>query len=88
LLKYCYWRTMPPQRDWIHDPSFDFADGAHYVLNGGTFREQFRDCRDAAELFFWLCGWKERFHLMGGQGWPLPANFMDTPYGFPLKREK
>jgi hypothetical protein len=85
MLKYCYWRTVPPQRDWVLEPDFDFADGAHYSLAGTpTFREQFRDCRDTAELFFWLCGFGEKYAHKGGQGWPLPANFVDTPYGFPL----
>jgi hypothetical protein len=82
LLKYNYWRTEPPQRDWIIEPDFDIAT-ADYTLHGPTFRQQFRDCNDAAEMFFWLCGKSKDFRLMGGQGWPVPANFMDRPYGAP-----
>ncbi len=84
MLKYNYWRTVPPQRDWMIEPDFDFTRGAGYVLGRPTFRQQFRDCYDAAEMFFWLCGVHSEFRLMGGQGWPIPANFMDKPYGFPL----
>ncbi|SVD90436.1 uncharacterized protein METZ01_LOCUS443290, partial [marine metagenome] len=25
MLKYYYWRTESPQRDWIVEPDFDFA---------------------------------------------------------------
>ena len=82
LLKYCYWRTTPPQRDWLVDPEFDPAR-ADYTLHSPTFRQQFRDCFDAAEMFYWLSGKSDEFRLIGGQGWPIPANFMDQPYGFP-----
>jgi hypothetical protein len=82
LLKYNYWRTTPPQRDWLDDPEFDPIT-ADYMLHGPPFRQQFRDCYDAAEMFFWLCGQSDQFHLMGGQGWPVPARFMEKPYGYP-----
>jgi Phytanoyl-CoA dioxygenase (PhyH) len=84
LLKYNYWRTVPPRGDWLADPEFDPIT-ADYGLHGPTFRQQFRDCYDAAEMFFWLCGKWDAFRLMGGQGWPVPANFMDRPYGFPAE---
>ncbi len=82
MLKYNYWRTVPPQRDWMVEPDFDFAT-ADYTLGAPTFRQQFGDCYDAAEMLFWLCGKSSEFHLMGGQGWPVPAKFMDKPYGVP-----
>ena len=82
MLKYNYWRTAPPRRDWRSDPGFDPVT-ADYTLHGPTFRQQFRDCYDAAEMFFWLCGISDDFRLMGGQGWPMPANYLDRPYGFP-----
>lgn len=85
LLKYNYWRTESPHRDWIRDPDFDIAT-ANYQLDAPTFREQFRDCNDAAEMFFWLLGKSNVFHLAGGQGWPLNHNvgkYMDSPYGVP-----
>ena len=25
LVKYCYWRTQPPARDWLREDDFDFA---------------------------------------------------------------
>jgi hypothetical protein len=82
LLKYNYWRTRPPQRDWLAAPQFD-PHTADYTLRGPTFRQQFRDCYDAAEMFFWLCGRSDEFRLMGGQGWPMPANYNDRSYGYP-----
>lgn len=88
LLKYNYWRTAPPQRDWIHEPEFDIAT-ANYKLEGQTFREQFRDCNDAAEMFLWLRGQSDAFQSIGGQGWPLNrfvGKYMDSPYGVPAER--
>ena len=85
LLKYNYWRTESPRRDWIREPDFDIAT-ANYKLEGQTFREQFRDCNDAAEMFFWLLGRSDEFRLTGGQGWPLNRNvgkYMESPYGVP-----
>ena len=82
LLKYNYWRTAPPERDWRIEPDFDFAT-ADYALAGPRFREQFRDTYDAAEMFFWLCGKADEFQLMGGQGWPVPGTRNDKPFGFP-----
>lgn len=86
LLKYNYWRTTPPQRDWRIESAFDFRT-ADYALRGvPTFRQQFHDGYDAARLFFWLCGRADEFKRMGGQGWPIPANYLDKaegPYGFP-----
>ena len=85
LLKYNYWRTESPHRDWIREPDFDIAT-ANYKLGDPTFREQFRDCNDAAEMFCWLLGKSESFALAGGQGWPLNRHvgkYMDRPYGVP-----
>jgi hypothetical protein len=88
LLKYNYWRTALPQRDWIHEPEFDIAT-ANYKLEGQTFREQFRDCNDSAEMFLWLRGQSDAFQSIGGQGWPLNrfvGKYMDSPYGVPAER--
>lgn len=86
LLKYNYWRTAAPVRDWRRDPHFDMAT-APYHLDGPTFRPQFRDSRDAAEMFFWLCGYGDKFATYGGQGWPMPGQFAERPYGYPLAEE-
>jgi hypothetical protein len=83
LLKYNYWRTAMPQRDWIHEPDFDFATTDYSLRGAPTFRPQFHDGYDAARMFFWLCGRANEFKVMGGQGWPMPGKFRQTPYGFP-----
>jgi hypothetical protein len=82
LLKYFYWRTTPPVRDWIHEDDFDFSR-ADYEGPEKRFGEQFRACREAAKLFYWLCGMEDRFQILGGQSWPLPAYRLDVPYGYP-----
>ena len=82
MLKYNYWRTSPPERDWIREPDFDPAT-ADYSFDGLHVGQQFRDCYDTAEMFFWLSGQSSQFQLMGGQGWPLPANWNEKPLGFP-----
>ena len=88
-LKYNYWRTTPPTRDWAVEPGFDLAM-ADFSLSQGrdsappTFRDQFKDCYDAAGLYAWLCGTYDSFHLKGGQGWPLPPHrWRGGPYGVP-----
>jgi len=83
LLKYNYFRTVAPQRDWVREDDFDFAT-ADYALHGTpTFRQQFRDCSDSARLFLWLCGLSDQFHVLGGQSWPIPANRLGIPFGTP-----
>ena len=70
MLKYSYWRTVPPKRDWIIEPDFDFST-LEYVPNGLP-GQQFRDWYDAAEMFFWLCGDDSPLQaILGGKGWPL-----------------
>jgi hypothetical protein len=34
-------------------------------------------------MYFWLSGRMDEFHLMGGQGWPVPGNFVGGAYGYP-----
>ena len=74
MLKYNYWRTVPPERDWIIESDFNF-EAADY----GPNRFQ------SAHMFYWLCGKKEEFRWIGGQGWPLRygrgPNY--KPYGAP-----
>ena len=84
MLKYVYWRTSPPRRDWIIEPGFDFAS-ADYERESPSRRktEQFRTCRDVAEMFYWLCGMHDRSQVLGGQSWPMPAKRNGAPYGFP-----
>jgi len=82
LLKYNYWRTTPPALDCIQEPGFD-PRLVDYRLDGPALREQFKDCDDNAQMYYWLCGRSAEFHLMGGQGWPIPAHFIGGPYGYP-----
>jgi hypothetical protein len=82
LLKYNYWRTTAPARDWLAEPGFD-PRLADYRLDGPALREQFKDCDDNAQMYYWLCGRSAEFHLMGGQGWPIPGRFIEGSYGYP-----
>ena len=82
LLKFNYWRTTAPARDWAAEPGFD-AKTANYQLAGPSLREQFQDCLDAAQMYFWLSGRAADYHVMCGQGWPMPANYESGPYGYP-----
>ena len=85
LLKYFYWRTTPPKRDWIIEPEFDFASADYAGGPAGNYGyvELFRDVIKVAEMFLWLCGHHESFQNLGGQSWPLTADRNDAPYGFP-----
>ena len=82
MLKYCYWRTAEPKRDWLIDPDFTFDD-CDYTSPADALGDQFRVCMKVAEMFCWLCGHHEHFQILGGQSWPLPSNRNATSYGFP-----
>ena len=85
-LKYNYRGTMPPERDWVKDPDFDLAMADFSIgdQRTPTFRDQFRDCYDAAGMYAWLSGASDGLRLMGGQGWPLPPHrWRGGPYGVP-----
>ena len=73
LLKYNYWRAESPRRDWIIDPDLDLKN-IDYSLDGQTFRNQFRDSFDAAEMYLWMRGESDKFQPTGGQGWPAPPH--------------
>lgn len=74
LMKYNYWRTVPPQRDWIVDPGFDFATEPYreYYKGGSPIPVSSEPTWSAVEMFFWLCG--QPFRTIGGQGWPLDSH--------------
>jgi len=82
VLKYFYWRTTPPKRDWIVEPDFDFAS-VDYASPAAPLIEQCRDQVKVAEMFLWLCGHHDAFQNLGGQSWPLCAHRLGTPYGYP-----
>ena len=85
LLKYNYFRTTPPKRDWIINPDFDFAAAPYQPLNKtGYYPDRFRASYHVAEMFLWLCGKHDRFKLHGGQTWPVHMEHRtDRPYGIP-----
>lgn len=87
LLKYNYWRTESPRRDWAIEQDFDFATADYSSLDAPTFRAQHEENADAARMFFWLCGMADKFKAIGGQAWPITkadSKFLDTPAGYPL----
>ena len=75
LLKYNYWRTRPPARDWIRQDGFDFNTVA-FDPPAGVF-EQFQGGIAAARMFAWLCGAEEEYRKRGGQCWPIALTVRD-----------
>ncbi len=82
LLKYSYWRTTAPQRDWIIDPGFDFADIDFSPMRDRALFEQSQGAIAAAQMFAWLSGVEEQYVKRGGTCWPL------GPMGMPAGLEK
>jgi hypothetical protein len=84
LLKYNYWRTTPPRRDWITEPPIDFN-----LINFNppvSGFEQFQGGIAAARMFCWLCGIEEQYVKRGGQCWPIALTVRDgvNQMGTPL----
>jgi hypothetical protein len=74
MLKYNYWRTAPPARDWIIEEDFDFQT-AYY---GGH-----ATARYYAHMFYWLCGKGNEYRISGGQSWPWRSpNQIGPSYGY------
>jgi hypothetical protein len=76
LLKYSYWRTVAPIRDWLIDSDFDFST-ATFTPPGDHLFEQFQGAIAAARLFAWLCGENGEYDFRGGQNWPVSATVRD-----------
>lgn len=68
LIKYNYWRTAPPQRDWIVDPEFDFSWPS---FSNPPYFEQFKCGIAAAAMYSWLAN--TPYEHTGGQCWPCEA---------------
>jgi len=86
MLKYNYFRQSAPVRDWIQEPGFDPKTADYSSPFGPTFREQFRESLDVAEMFAWLCGRHAEYSALGGQSWPLPTKYLnDERYGYPFE---
>jgi hypothetical protein len=93
LLKYNYWRLSPSARDWLPTSGFDLETADYSSPWHPTYREQFRESFDAAEMFFWLCGQQHQYRRIGGQGWPMPAHTYEQYQvrerpGYPLPRSR
>ncbi len=74
MLKYNYWRTSPPCRDWIEDPEFD----PRTAWYGGHAH-----CQYVAHMFWWLQGKGDEYRIIGGQGWPFRTpNQIGPSYGY------
>ena len=74
MLKYNYWRTTAPTRDWIAEPDFDLRTADY----GGH-----NHARYAAHTFCWLCGKGDEYRILGGQAWPWRSrNQIGPSYGF------
>ena len=74
MLKYSYWRTSAPKRDWITESDFDL----HTAYFGGHTLARY-----VAHMYYWLCGKGDDFRVVGGQGWPWRTeNQIGPSYGF------
>ena len=74
MLKYNYWRTTPPVRNWVVEEDFDFQRA--YYGGHGTARYY-------AHMFYWLCGKGDQFRIIGGQAWPWQTeNQIGPSHGF------
>ncbi len=71
LLKYNYWRTTAPQRDWITEPAIDFDRVDFSPPRDRALFEQWQGAIAAARMFAWLCGAQEQYVKRGGQCWPV-----------------
>ncbi len=70
MLKYNYWRTQDPQRDWIREEDFD-TESAYYGGHGSAIY--------TAHMFYWLCGKGDAYRVVGGQGWPWSTENQIAP---------
>ena len=90
-IKYSYFRTVEPERDWLMEGNFDFATADYGFGKPLTYRQQHRDTIDNAEMFYWLSGKSEEFSCLGGAGWPVVNSdgheIVGRPYGVPAGRD-
>ena len=59
-LKYNYWRTTEPRRDWVVEPDVNLSWLSN--MNSPLFGPE------QGKMFAWLCG--EAWEFTGGQSWP------------------
>ena len=78
MLKYSYWRTTAPSRNWVREPDFDLPR-ADFGGHGAAMY--------AAHIYKWLCGEGDDYRVIGSQAWPaITTNQVGAPYGFGLQR--
>ena len=86
LLKYLYWRTVPPERDWVVDGDVDAME-LNFLPGdrpGNPILETWHQCIPVAQMFYWLCGLVGEFEFTGGPSWPISATQgWDTDIGLP-----
>jgi len=75
LLKYNYFRTSPPKRDWAKSDDFDFSKAQFRPSNEGF--EQFQGNYAASRLFCWLAGIDGEHRQIRGQSWPCVSTTKD-----------
>ena len=75
MLKYDYWRTVSPERDWIIEPDFNLGT----ALSDRIPRHL---TKYVADMYNWLCGIGDDFLITGGQSGPgVSENLIGPPYG-------
>ena len=72
-LKWNYWSTESPTRDWVVEACFEITK-ADFSYRQPTYRLMAKDAYDTAEMYMWLRGEHEKFNVIGGQGWPVSLN--------------
>ena len=81
MLKYDYWRTVSPERDWIIEPDFNLGT----ALSDRIPRHL---TKYVADMYNWLCGIGDDFLITGGQSGPgVSENLIGPPYGPYYKSE-
>lgn len=73
LIKYTYWRTVTPTRDWVIDPDFRLENADFATGSPEPRRDWSRVCHDAARMYLWLRGELNNYEWIGGLAWPATA---------------
>ena len=76
LLKYQYWRTVEPERDWIIEPDFDFHTSAPSLLFCTKLPAAFLPLRSC---WFW-CWCSADYDAIGGVQYH-GRSYQGTPNG-------
>ncbi len=78
MFHYHYWRTTPPNRDWIIDPGFD-VESTEFKPDASV-HEKWWSAIQPARMYSWLCGLGDDIDFKGGQNWPVHKRlYYDEP---------